>query len=135
MVARLVQAAREAQQRAYCPYSKFRVGAAILTDRNRIVPGCNVENVSYGLTICAERTAMTRCVIEQAGAPIAIVVAGDTEDPRTPCGACRLFLAEFNPEMLVICVGKNDSRSEALISQLLPSAFNSVGLASAGKNT
>lgn len=123
-VARLLQAARAAQQRAYSPYSRFRVGAALLTDRENIVAGCNVENVSFGLTRCAEQTAVQRAVVEDAGRPMAIVVVGDSDDPLTPCGACRQILAEFNPSMEVVCISRTGRRFETTVRELLPGAFD-----------
>jgi len=119
----LIGQAEVARSRAYCPYSKFSVGAAILTDKGEIVIGCNVENASYGNTICAERTAMTRCVAQQSGKPLAIAVVGRTEQPLTPCGICRQFLAEFNYEMLVISKGEGGEVRTWKLSELLPEAF------------
>ncbi len=121
---RLIEAARLAQQRAYCPYSHFPVGAAILTNQDKIILGCNVENASYGLTICAERNAMTRCVTDAAGEPIAIAIVGNTTAPISPCGACRQFLAEFNPEMTVVCEGTSGGRFVSTVRELLPGAFD-----------
>lgn len=120
----LLAAARDAQARAYCPYSSFPVGAAVLTDTGAIVTGCNVENASYGLTICAERNAACRAIAEQAGRPLAILVVGPTPGALTPCGACRQFLAEFNPDMLVLCVGASGETLETTIRELLPNGFS-----------
>ncbi|MCB2155526.1 cytidine deaminase [bacterium] len=125
----LIAAARDVQSRAYAPYSNFPVGAALLTDKGRIVTGCNVENASYGLTICAERNALTRCVAEDAGKPVALVVVGNTDDALTPCGACRQFILEFNPDMEVICIGlKKGERKDFTALGLLPGAFRSSDL-------
>lgn len=129
-VERLLAAAREAQARAYCPYSKFRVGAALWTDRERIVTGCNVENASYGLTRCAEQTAIQRMVVEDAGRPLSLVVVGDSDDPLTPCGGCRQILLEFNPSMEVICISRTGRCFETSIRELLPGAFDRDSLAS-----
>jgi cytidine deaminase len=126
----LIAAAREGQAAAYAPYSNFRVGAALLTDTGEIIRGCNVENASYGLSICAERTAMTRCVVGRHGKPVAIVVCGDTPEPLAPCGACRQFLYEFNPAMPVICVGLSGARRSYRLYQLLPGAFDQESLSS-----
>src|SRR6516165_2630907 len=90
----LLAAAREAALRAYCPYSRFPVGAAVLTDRGEIYSGCNVENASYGLTVCAERNAVFQAVARGSG-PLriqALLVYRPTEKPSTPCGACRQVL-------------------------------------------
>src|SRR4051794_5273042 len=99
----MVAAAREASARAYCPYSRFRVGAAVLTEGGAIVAGCNVENASYGLTIGAERVAVSRAVAEGATAIRGVVVFTPTPGPTAPCGACRQVLNEFGPDAEVIC--------------------------------
>lgn len=129
--ARLLDAARTAQRRAHAPYSKFHVGAAILTARGRIIAGCNVENASYGLAMCAERVAIGRLVVEDAGAPVACLVVGPTAEPLTPCGACRQVLHEFNPRMAVVCVGTEGLTSMFTLDQLLPASFGSGALAAA----
>src|SRR5258708_5390419 len=103
---RLVAAARIAASRAHCPYSKFRVGAAVLTGDGEIFSGCNVENASYGLTICAERSAVFQAVTRSAN-PLflrAVVVFTPTRSPTAPCGACRQVINEFGPECEVLCV-------------------------------
>lgn len=120
---RLLSAARTAQRRAHAPYSKFHVGAALLTDRGRIITGCNVENASYGLTVCAERVALGRAVVEDAGRPVACLVVGPVAEPLTPCGACRQSLIEFNPDMEVICVGANGQVLRLRAGELLPHSF------------
>ncbi|MCC5875591.1 MAG: cytidine deaminase [Candidatus Sumerlaeia bacterium] len=120
---KLLKAAREVQQRAHAPYSKFLVGAALLTDKGRIITGCNVENASYGLTVCAERVALGRAVAEDAGKPVACLVVGPTAEPLTPCGACRQSLLEFNPSMRVICVGRDGRRIDTTAGELLPHSF------------
>ena len=130
---RLLSAARTAQRRAHAPYSKFQVGAAILTDRGRVIGGCNVENASYGLTNCAERTAIFRIVAEGAGTPTVCLVVGPTIEPLTPCGACRQVLMEFNPEMRIICVGRTGKTAEFTARELLPAAFEGDALNAAEK--
>lgn len=125
---RMISAARRAQRRAHAPYSNFHVGAAILTDRNRIIAGCNVENASYGLTMCAERVAIGALVAQDAGRPIVCVVVGNTDEPLTPCGACRQVLYEFNREMQVICIDKRGNRKDFTTRELLPGAFGSEAL-------
>ena len=119
----LVSAARAAQQQAYVPYSRFRVGAALESEDGRIFAGCNVENASYGLTICAERAAV--CVAVAAGVRRfrRAVVVTDTDPPSTPCGACRQVLAEFGPDMPVLAVGSAGSASWTM-RELLPAAFD-----------
>ncbi len=129
---RLRQAALEAQSRSYSPYSKFPVGAALWTDSGKIVSGCNVENASYGLTRCAEQTAIQRCVAEGAGKPLAVVVVGNTDVPLTPCGACRQILAEFTPEMQVICFSRSGASATFTMKELLPGAFDREGLEGGG---
>jgi len=108
--AELVRAARAVQQRAYCPYSKFPVGAALEAVDGRVFGGCNVESASYGLTICAERMALGAAVAAGARAFKRIVVATDAEPPASPCGACRQLLAEFGLDLEVIAVGAKSER-------------------------
>jgi cytidine deaminase len=119
---RLVEAARAAQEHAYCPYSRYRVGAALETDDGLLFTGCNVENASYGLTICAERSALFSAVSAGARRFRRIVVATDSDPPGPPCGACRQVLAEFGPELEVESVGPTQSRRWR-IRDLLPDAF------------
>jgi cytidine deaminase len=123
-------AAREARFAAHAPYSRFHVGAAILMESGRVITGCNVENASYGLTICAERTAMVRAVAEGAGKPVAIAIASDSPVPTPPCGACRQFLAEFNPTMRVIYGGAQGEAVETTLDVLLPGLFDASQLPS-----
>lgn len=122
-IEKALAAARRAQKRSHSPYSKFAVGAAIITESGAIVGGCNVENASYGLTICAERTAMTRVVAEGKGRPLACVVVGPTPEVITPCGACRQFLREFNAKMEIICVSTTGARKTHSLAKLLPFSF------------
>jgi cytidine deaminase len=96
---KMLEAARQAALQAYAPYSQFTVGAAIWTRSDRIITGCNVENSSFGLTICAERTAATRAIVEGDLDWLAIAVVSPSS--VTPCGACRQFLAEFAPRLEV----------------------------------
>jgi cytidine deaminase len=120
----LIRAALDAQQRAYCPYSNFLVGAAIRTASGKIFQGCNVENVSYGLTICAERVAACSAVAagEREFTDIAVVSNGGA----SPCGACRQFLAEFNPNLRVIMVDAlhQDHGYQSSLAVLLPGRFD-----------
>lgn len=120
---RLRREALNAQRRSYAPYSKFKVGAALQTNRGRIITGCNVENASYGLTICAERTAIFRCVAEDAGTPEICVVVGPKPAPLTPCGACRQVLLEFNPDMIIVAFGSQGDSRQFTLRELLPHCF------------
>jgi cytidine deaminase len=124
----MIAAARQVQEKAYAPYSKFQVGAALLYESGEIVTGCNVENASFGLTICAERNAVARAIAQGEGKPLACVVVGPTEEPLTPCGACRQVLVEFNPQMEIVCVGKNGAMLREKLSGLLPHNFGSEDL-------
>ena len=126
----LLAAALAARRRAYAPYSKFRVGAAVLTSRGEIVAGCNVENISYGLTNCAERTAIfTARAAGQLGSAsggptiLAVAVVAKGAAVPTPCGACRQVLAEFGPGCVVICANLRGDRQTFTIAELLPHAF------------
>jgi len=121
----LLAAAREAAGRAYCPYSKFPVGAAILTDQGEIFSGCNVENASYGLTICAERSAVFQA-IARTGIPLritAVLVYTPTQTPTAPCGACRQVLNEFGPDAEFFGVCDGPGVIETTLQALLPDAF------------
>lgn len=117
----LIDAARQARQRAYAPYSSFSVGAALRVHSGRVFTGCNVENASYGLTICAERVAVVKAISEGECdfEAIAIVSQGGV----MPCGACRQVLAEFNSNLRVIMVDLEGNKREFCLSELLPEAF------------
>ena len=110
-------------QNAYAPYSKFHVGAAVLGGSGRIYSGCNVENRSYGLTICAERSAVAAAVSAGEKQIRAVLIYADTEEPTPPCAACRGFLAEFNHHMPVYMVTKEGKRKQTSLSHLLPDPF------------
>jgi len=120
-VARLVQMAQTARAQAYVPYSRFAVGAALLAHDGAIYVGCNVENASYGLAICAERNAIAHAVASGARQFEAVAVV--TENGVTPCGACRQVLAEFGPNMLVIVADTAGNQRRYRLSELLPDAF------------
>src|SRR2546428_4487563 len=120
--AELVRRARDVQKNAYCPYSKFRVGAALEAADGRVFVGANVESASYGLTICAERMAIGAAVADGARGFSRIVVATDVDPPASPCGACRQLLAEFGLDLQVIAVGPKTERRWVL-RDLLPDAF------------
>jgi cytidine deaminase len=125
---RLVEAARAMQAKAYCPYSHYRVGAALEAMDGSVFLGCNVENASYGLTICAERAAVFAAVAGGARQFRRIVIATDSEPPGPPCGACRQVLAEFGSELEVESVGPSQSKRWK-IRDLLPDAFTKELLA------
>jgi len=124
----LVDAARAAQQRAYAPYSRFRVGCALEADDGRVFVGCNVENASYGLTICAERAAVCAAVAAGAQRFRRAVVVSDADPPAAPCGACRQVLSEFGRDLRVDGVGAAGAVSWT-IAELLPAAFGKEQLA------
>lgn len=122
-LADLVKAAREAMSRAYAPYSGFPVGAAVLADDGATFVGVNVENASYPLAVCAERTAVGTAVAAGVRRFAAVAVASRGEPPATPCGACRQVLAEFNPRMLVLVSGPSGPWARYTLDQLLPHPF------------
>ncbi len=120
----LAEVARSARDRAHAPYSRFKVGAAVLAD-GAIHAGCNVENASYGLTTCAERNAVAAAVLAGAKAIDAVVVVSGTSPPTPPCGACLQVLAEFGTAALpVILVGRQGALVETTLGALLPQAFS-----------
>ncbi len=126
----LIAAAREAAASAYCPYSRFRVGAAVLTDSGQNYSGCNVENASYGLTICAERNAVFQAVSRNL-TPLVIrmvVVYTPTPEPAAPCGACRQVINEFGPDAQVLSVCDGPEVIALRLSELLPAAFGPSNL-------
>lgn len=122
--ASLVGAARRARQRAHAPYSRFRVGAAV-SSGGRIFPGANVENASFGLTLCAERVAVARAVAEGRRRIEAVAVASGTAPPTPPCGMCLQTLVEFaGPELPVVLVGARGTKVETTLGALLPRGFS-----------
>ncbi|MBF4509072.1 MAG: cytidine deaminase [Aeromicrobium sp.] len=118
----LLAFAREVHPRAYAPYSGFRVGAAVFAG-GEIFQGVNVENAAYGSGICAERSAAMAAVTAGHTDFDAVAVVGDSESPCVPCGACRQFLAEFNPAVRVIMGGRTDEVMVMRLDELLPEAF------------
>ena len=116
----MVTQAIEVAGRAYAPYSRFNVGAVLVGKDGRTFAGCNVENISYGLTICAERNAVFAAVAAGCREFEKIVIAADTEVPASPCGACRQVLAEFNPELEVVLVNFRGQSETFRLSELLP---------------
>lgn len=130
----LMEASKTAREAAYVPYSKFQVGAALLTKDGEVVLGCNIENASYGLTNCAERTAIFKAVSEGKKEFSALAVVGDTDGPISPCGACRQVLAEFcDGDMPVYLTNLKGNVLETTVSELLPGAFTTEDLDYAAK--
>jgi len=120
----LLKKARSVAERAYAPYSNFKVGAALLTSDGSVVLGCNVENSCYGVTFCAEMSAVAGMVSIGHLDPVAIAVAGGRSGaPCPPCGACRQVLAEFNPDMLVVLESPNKIIVMS-VNELLPLSFS-----------
>jgi cytidine deaminase len=126
--AELVHRARAVMANAYAPYSRFHVGAAIEADDGSVHIGCNVENASYGLTICAERMAVGAAVAAGKRKLVRVAVASAVEPPATPCGACRQLLAEFGLDLEIIAAGPKSERRWTL-RELLPEAFTREALA------
>ena len=120
----LVAAARAAFARAIADYSHFRVGAAIETEDGRIITGCNIENASYGLTMCAERVAMFKALSEGHRHFRRVVVVADTESPTPPCGACRQILWEFAGDIEVVLANLQAIKATHRMGDLLPHAFD-----------
>ena len=125
---RLARAARRAAKSSYAPYSTFRVGAAVLTSSGKIFSGFNIENASFGLTNCAERTAVFRAVAEGQRKLVAVAVYTPTSRPTAPCGACRQVIHEFGPAAEVVCTCRSAERVETTLDQLLPGAFGPAAL-------
>lgn len=121
----LIQAALTAREKAYAPYSRFKVGAALLSSNGQVYTGANVENAAYGLTICAEQAAVCRAVGEGQREFSAIAVAVDSPEPASPCGACRQVLAEFSPDMKVILANTKGKLLLTSVRELLPLSFTS----------
>jgi cytidine deaminase len=118
----LVEAARAAREKAYAPYSQFRVGAAVLTEGGNMHVGCNVENASYGATICAERAAVFRMVASGETRISAVAIYVDEAEPAMPCGMCRQVIAEFGTDVHIVTAGRAEVK-ESTIAALLPEAF------------
>jgi cytidine deaminase len=125
---RLLSAARAGRAAAYAPYSRYRVGAALLTRSGQVFAGCNVENASYGATSCAERVAVGNAVVAGERDWVAVAVVAEGAAPPLPCGICRQVLSEFGNDLLVICESATGARNVTLLSDLLPAAFTGEGL-------
>jgi len=123
----LAERARTASEQAYVPYSHFPVGAAFLTKSGQVIPGCNIENASFGLSNCAERTAIFKAISEGISDFEALAVYGETDDPISPCGACRQVISEFCPaDMPVYLVSKDMAIKETSVGELLPYGFKEL---------
>ncbi len=123
----LLEKAQQAYQKAYAPYSVFQVGAALLTEQGNIFTGCNVENVSYGLSTCAERNAIAAAVASEGGTNMkiqAIAIANNQQIPCSPCGACRQVIAEFAQENTIVIFFGQKGIEMSSISELLPAGFS-----------
>jgi len=122
-ILKLISLAQKAREQAYAPYSNFKVGSALLCEDGRIFSGCNVENSSYGLTICAERNALFKAISDGARNFKMIALTAGTVEPIVPCGACLQVLAEFSPRITVIMAGLDGNILEKNLSDLLPYRF------------
>src|SRR5688572_20978739 len=120
---KLIEVARSAQRHAYAPFSRFRVGAALETEQGTIFSGCNIENASFGATLCAERVALGSAVAAGERRFKRIVVVTDSQHPDAPCGLCRQVLIEFGPQLEVIAVAPNGEKKTWKVSELLPDRF------------
>lgn len=123
----LAQEAREAREFAYAPYSGFKVGAAVRTKSGKIYAGCNIENVSYGLSMCAERVAIFKAVAAGDSAIVEIAVVTDASPPSPPCGACRQVLFEFGREVSVLLTNIDGESEPTTIEKLFPRPFECNG--------
>jgi cytidine deaminase len=121
---RLLAAARQARRRAHANYSGFKVGAALETDDGTIITGCNIENATYGLTMCAERVAMFKALSDGHRTFRRIVIVADTEEPTPPCGSCRQILWEFGGDLEVILANLRRETARYQMSDLLPLPFD-----------
>ncbi|MGY2612720.1 cytidine deaminase [Bacillus pretiosus] len=120
-----IEEANKMLSKAYIPYSKFPVGAALVTKEGKIYTGCNIENASYGLCNCAERTAIFKAVSEGERDFSYLVITGETDGPISPCGACRQVIAEFcEPKMPVLLTNVKGDEKEVTVEQLLPGVFS-----------
>lgn len=120
----LLESAKAAREKAYAPYSDFHVGSALITDKGTIFSGCNVENTSYGLTICAERTAIFKMISEGENRIDEILVIGDTDEYLPPCGACRQVIAEFShKDTIIYMCNRQGEFKQIKVGELIPFTF------------
>lgn len=130
MYNKLIKAALDVREKAYCPYSNFKVGAAVLFDDNDIYTGCNVENASFGATNCAERTAIFKAVSEGAKVLKAVAVVGDINGYTYPCGICRQVISEFaeGGHIKIFIVKNENDYIETTLEEILPGSFTKKDL-------
>jgi cytidine deaminase len=124
-IEQLVLAARSARERAHAPFSQFKVGAAVEDEDGQVHTGCNIENATYGLTMCAERVAVFKAISEGASKLVRVAVVADTEKLTPPCGACRQILWEFCGEAELVLANLTGATERLRMSQLLPRPFDS----------
>lgn len=122
----LIEAALEVRTHAYAPYSRFAVGAALLDSEGTIHTGCNVENISYGLTLCAERGAVMKALAAGRRSFVAMVIVADSQVPLSPCGACRQFLAEFISDLPIVSANLTGQQEQLSLAVLLPRAKTGI---------
>ena len=120
----LINAARAARERAFAPYSRFKVGAALETEDGTIITGCNIENATYGLTVCAERVAVWKAVSDGHRAFRGVVIVADTEAPTPPCGPCRQILWDFCGDVEVVLANLTEEKGRYRLADLLPLPFD-----------
>jgi cytidine deaminase len=120
----LLNAARAAREHAHAPFSQFKVGAALQTTAGKIITGCNIENATYGLTICAERVALFKAISEGERSFVRLAVVADTEAPTPPCGACRQLLWEFGGDIEIILGNLTKETGRFRLKELLPHPFD-----------
>ena len=125
---RLIAAAAAARDKSYAPYSQFAVGAALQTKSGEVYAGCNVENLSFGLTLCAERNAVAAAVSNGSRDFVAVAIVTDSKQPAVPCGACRQVLSEFNPRLKVVSATISGQVQEFDLNALLPFPDQGISL-------
>lgn len=131
---RLIEAAKQAMQHAYAPYSGFRVGAAVLADNKVVYSGCNIENASFGATNCAERTAIFKAISEGATVIFKIAIVSSSGEHTFPCGICRQVMTEFAAENMTIVLEGANGIEEYMLTELLPYTFNGTPYIANGGN-